>query len=387
MRTRIARTLALGFMVCIGLAALAPTAGAQTLDDIGDRDRRIAVGDAFLREGERIDGPVIAIDGNATANGRTDSGVIAVGDDATVGDTGVVDGDVFVVDGNARIEGRVTGDVVAIEGRAVVTDGATVGGDVRSTKQPRVERGAQVRGEVKKIDVTGWFSAIGIRVLGFFWLAVTVSTAVFGLLLLLFFPRAAQTTSRIGRGSTGKSIGVGLLVAIGLPVVAVLAVITIVGLPFGLGIGGALGLIHAVGYVAGAFCFGRILVKEPKSAIGAFFAGWAILRVLALIPGIGVLVWIAATVWGLGALTVGAWRAGRGALEPPPEPKAPAMPPAADAPAEAEVSAVAWGAGTDTDTETMAGDEATDDATAEGSDEDGGDEDGGDEDAESPAKT
>jgi Polymer-forming cytoskeletal len=384
MRNRFARTVALGFLACVGLAALAPAAGAQNIDDIRDRDRRISVGAAFLQEGERIEGPVIAIDGDATANGRTDSGVIAISGDATIGDTGVVDGDVFVIDGNARIEGRVTGDVVAIEGRAVVVDGATVGGDVRSTKQPRVERGAQVRGEVKKIDVTGWFSAFGIRVLGFFWLAVTVSTAVLGLVLLLFFPRAAQTTSRIGRGSTGKSIGVGLLVAIALPVAAVIAAITIVGLPFALGLVGALGLIHAIGYVAGAFCFGRILVKEPKSAIGAFFAGWAILRVLALIPGIGVIVWIVITIWGLGALTVGAWRAGRGALEPPPEPKTPAVPPASDAPAATEApsgeapSAVAWDADAGTDAETKA-----DDTPGDGD----GDEDGDDEDAEAPAKT
>ena len=54
------------------------------------------------------------------------------------------------------------------------------------------------------------------------------------------------------------------------------------------------------------YCFGRILVKEPKSRIGAFFAGWGILRAVALIPGIGVLVWIAASVWGIGALTIAA---------------------------------------------------------------------------------
>lgn len=361
MHSRLRRLLGLGLLACVGFAVLAPAAGAQDIEDIRDRDRRISVGDAFLREGERIDGPVIAIDGDATANGRTDSGVIAVSGNASVGSSGVVDGDVLVIDGNARIAGRVTGDVVAINGRAVIVDGATVRGDVRSTKHPRVERGASVRGDVEKIDVTGWFTALGIRVLGFFWLAVTVSTAVLGLVLLLFFPRAAQTTSRIGRGSTGKSIGVGLLVAIGLPVVAVIAVVTIVGLPLGLGLLGALGLVHAVGYVAGALCFGRILVKEPRSAIGAFFAGWGILRAVALIPGIGVLGWIAATVWGLGALTIGAWRAGRGALEPPPEPKTPAMPPAADAPAAGEApSGVAWDSGADADT--TVGDAAAKDA-------------------------
>jgi hypothetical protein len=39
----------------------------------------------------------------------------------------------------------------------------------------------------------------------------------------------------------------------------------------------------------------------------AFPAGWAILRVLALIPILGGLIWFAAVVLGLGALTVVVW--------------------------------------------------------------------------------
>ena len=37
--------------------------------------------------------------------------------------------------------------------------------------------------------------------------------------------------------------------------------------------------------------------------------GWAILRVVALIPILGGLVWFAAVVFGLGALAVAIWRA------------------------------------------------------------------------------
>ena len=329
---RLARLFALGPLTLMTLGLIAGPASAQTIDEVRDRDRRIAVGNSVLVEGERIDGPVVAIDGDAVVGGRTDSGVLAVSGNATVGSTGVVDGDVYVIDGNARVSGRITGDVIVVSGRAVIRDGGTVNGDVRSTKKPIVDRGARVKGDTEHTDFAGTFTAFGIRFLGLFWLAVTVSTAVLGLLLVLLFPRATQSTGRAGRGSVGKSIGVGVLVAIGLPVVAVIALATFVGIPFGLGLIGALGLFHALGYVAGAYCFGRILVKEPKSAVGAFFAGWAILRAVALIPGIGVLAWIAASVWGIGALTVAAWRGGRGALEPPPEPKTPAVPPPSAAP-------------------------------------------------------
>jgi hypothetical protein len=43
----------------------------------------------------------------------------------------------------------------------------------------------------------------------------------------------------------------------------------------------------------------------------AFLAGFGILRVLALIPFVGGLVWLGATVWGLGALVLAARAAGR----------------------------------------------------------------------------
>ena len=66
----------------------------------------------------------------------------------------------------------------------------------------------------------------------------------------------------------------------------------------------------------------------------AFLAGWAILRVVAIVPGIGGLAWFLATVFGLGVLAVAARDAGREAraLVPAgrsgrrPDPRAPAAP-------------------------------------------------------------
>ena len=59
----------------------------------------------------------------------------------------------------------------------------------------------------------------------------------------------------------------------------------------------------------------------------ALLAGWGVLRVLALIPAVGGLVGLAATVVGLGALAVALWRArSPGAPEASPEPPAPGRP-------------------------------------------------------------
>jgi hypothetical protein len=82
-------------------------------------------------------------------------------------------------------------------------------------------------------------------------------------------------------------------------------------LPLALGILGAMGFVHAIGYVVGAYFLGRAILKPPRNRWPAFFLGWGILRVLAILPGIGVLVWIAAAVYGIGALAVVAVRAGQ----------------------------------------------------------------------------
>jgi hypothetical protein len=73
----------------------------------------------------------------------------------------------------------------------------------------------------------------------------------------------------------------------------------------------ALGLIYSTGYVVGAWLLGRQLMKPPASRVLAFLAGLAILRALALVPILAGIVGAVATVFGLGALMVAAWRGGR----------------------------------------------------------------------------
>jgi hypothetical protein len=57
-------------------------------------------------------------------------------------------------------------------------------------------------------------------------------------------------------------------------------------------------------------------VKPPRGRIPAFLAGWGILRVIALVPGLGALAWFGATVFGLGALMIALWRSRRTAQSP-----------------------------------------------------------------------
>jgi len=81
-----------------------------------------------------------------------------------------------------------------------------------------------------------------------------------------------------------------------------IAAITLVGLPLALLLGLALLPIAAIAYTASAWALGRAIVAPPRHRVLAFLAGLAILRVAALLPVLGVLVGLAATVFGLGLL-------------------------------------------------------------------------------------
>lgn len=333
MRThRNLRTALAGAALAVTLVVLAAApASAGVGPDGRERNRRIGVGGVAVAAGETVDGPLVGVDGRAEVAGTVDGTAIVIRGNLVVTADGVIDGDVLVVRGDARINGRVDGDVTVLSGRAVIGADAVVRGDVASTDEPRVARGARVTGDVDDIDIAGILASIGAGILIFWWIAVTVSTAVLGTLLLALFPRALEASAGVGRDPKRWWIAllVGLGLVIGLPIVGVVAVGSLLGLPLGLGVLGALGLLHALGYVAGAFFLGRCILKTPKNRFGAFFVGWAILRVLAVLPGLGVLVWIAAAVYGLGTLAVAAFRAGQQPRTPVSDTDPPTTPPAA----------------------------------------------------------
>jgi len=333
-------------LTAVMLGVFASSAGAAQVGALRD-DRRISLsGGVVVENGEVVNGPVVSIDGPATINGT-------VNDDVYVGDgrlviRGKVTGDVFVVHGDILITGSVGGDVVALTGRVTTRDGAQVNGDVKSRKTPDVAEGT-VRGDVKKLNLGNLFSGVLIAFLIFLWVSITVSVAILGLLFVLLFPRGADATASAGR-RFWPTLGWGALVGIVGPFLALLVLVTIVGIPLGLGTLSAFNVLAPLGYVASSLIFGRLMVKGTSmgSRIGAFFAGFGILRAAALIPGIGFIVWFLVCIYGLGALTQAAWRAGRlpredTAPEPlPPAPEPEPEPAAEPAPVEETVPATSW---------------------------------------------
>jgi hypothetical protein len=273
--------------------------------------------------------PAWAQDGQATEAFVVLSGRADVPEGQQVGDLvvfhgsatvdGTVNGSLTAFDAPVTISGRVNGDVVVFNGRVELRSGANVTGDVVSQQAPVVASGATIGGSTKRLQTrTNWEGFGWVGRLGW-WLAVSVSTLVVGLVLLWLVGRGAARILEAGRTRIGPSIGLGLLLFFGLPILAIIALLTVVGIPLGLGLLAALLLIYALGYSAAAWILGRSIVRGLTSWVVAFLAGWAILRIVALVPILGGLVWFAAVVVGLGALAVAIWQ-GRSANQAAPAP-------------------------------------------------------------------
>jgi hypothetical protein len=323
-RFRVLVVCAVGLLCAASVAAPAAAASRQ----VGSRDRIISVsGDVTVESGTVVHGPVATMDGNAHIRGTVTDYVIVGDGDLFV--SGRVTRGVVVAHGDAHISGRVGGDVVALTGRVIVTADGSVGGDVVSRREPRIARGT-VEGEVRNVDLEGIFTGIIIGFLLYLWLAVTLSIAILGLVFVWLFPRAADTAAAAGK-RVAASIGWGALVGIIGPVLAILVLVTVLGLPLGVTMLSGLNVLAPLGYVTTCLIVGRFWVKglSRRARIGAFFAGFGVLRLLAFVPGLGFLVWFCACVYGIGAVSMAAWYGGH---EPRPRNVEDAAPPAPPAP-------------------------------------------------------
>lgn len=290
-QSRSLRRIVLLAALVLGALAVAPSAASAR-----DAEDAIVVitGDVDVARGETVEDVVVA-DGDIDVAGHVKGSVVAFA-------------------GDVRVSGRVDDDVVTFAGQLRALPGAVIGDNAKyADERPLISPRATVGGEVQEEDWNDLGSVAGIGVISAiaFWLAVTISTMVLGLLLLVVAPQAADATAAAFRGSAGQAVAVGLGLFIVLPLVAVVAIATLVGLPLGIAILLALVPLYALGYVAACWLLGERVVGPPRHRFVSFFAGWGILRGIALIPVLGWLVGVAATVIGLGALGVAIGRARR----------------------------------------------------------------------------
>ena len=299
--------------ICVSLVAAlvgvaAPAAGAHS----GPHDRVVIAGGTTVRKDETVR-TVVVVDGPVKIAGR-------------------VTKDLVVVHGRTTISGSVGGTVTAVSERARLLPGARVGGDLLyGDEKPSIASCAHVDGKVRD---EGWsdvgkgpFQWLATLVL---WLGVTVSTLVLGFALLGLAPRAAEAASRIAAERTTAAAIWATVLFFGLPLAVVLLIGSVFGIPLGLALLLALVPLAAIGYVTSCWVVGRRVVRGNTSRFVVFLAGWGILRAIALVPFLGVLVWIVASAFGLGLLLLAAWYGGaEGRDRPAQPPPPPAAQPAA----------------------------------------------------------
>src|SRR6201746_1147285 len=136
---------------------------------------------------------IVVISGDVdVARGQVVDGVFVANGDTTI--AGEVAGDVIVLSGDVTVSGRIDGDLFTAGGTARLLPSAVVTGDVDyGDEHPAIALDARVHGDVSKQD---WPDAGGVfcGITQFLiWLAVTLSLLVFGALLLLVAPRAADS--------------------------------------------------------------------------------------------------------------------------------------------------------------------------------------------------
>jgi hypothetical protein len=270
---------------------------------------------------------VVITGGVVVPAGETADDIVGV--DGTVRIAGHATGDVVSVSGPVRVTGRVDGDLIAVSDRAFLGPTARVGGDLRyGDERPVLAPGASVGGKITNEDWADTANGWGWVSMFVWWLAVSVSTLIVGALLVWLGRRALYAAELAVREHLGATVGWGVAIAIGVPLLAILALVTLVGIPFGVALLLAAIPVLLLAYTTTAWIVGRrVLRNRSTSPWAALFAGWGILRVLALIPVAGALVGLAATVVGLGALAVALWHARKpGAPAATPEAPAPGHP-------------------------------------------------------------
>ena len=292
-------------LVCFAVAFGAPFAPAALAQDddggLGASDEIVLTGRLRVPEGETVSTAVIF------------NGPVLI--EGTVTET------LVVFNGATVISGTVGGDVVVFNGRIAIRAGAHVGGDVFSREVPQVDPGATVDGDLKGLARRFDFADLGFAGRIAWWVGYTVSTLILGLLLLALAPGLDRSIATAVGRRFGASLGLGAAAFFLLPIVAILLIAVIVAIPLGFFLLLAYALLYTVGYVAGAHAVGRLLVKSPTSRFVGFLAGWGILRLLALIPVVGGLVWTLTSMLGLGLLVVasrGGPRVESPAVVPPP---------------------------------------------------------------------
>ena len=257
---------------------------------------------------------LMAFGGDITvpAGEQADVVIVANGDADIAGTVNTL----TVIEGTATVHGARVEDVVVISGTLALEAGTEVLGNVRSidstvTQTEDVVIGGDIKGLDAELIALGAF--LGPAML-LFAIGMLLASLVAGLLLAGLGSRQVRAAERVISGEPLPVFVIGLVAAVAIPVLAIIAMVTIVGAPLGLGIlFGAFPVLAFVGFLVAAIFLGEQILgtrKEPMAARpyrGALL-GIVVLQVAGIIPFVGGIVTAVASILGVGAILLLAWR-------------------------------------------------------------------------------
>ena len=304
-------------------------------------------GDVIGFAGETlIDGTV---DGNLrvgthglTVQGIVGKNVSAFSNSIDLGSKGSIGGELIAMAAQMDLDGKVTRDLLGLAGRSdlegliggqawirggVLTVASTA--DIRGPatfvgpNQPTVDAGAKlaspIRTEITQEIRRNRRSALGRVVRAIFGYGAAL---LVGVLLVVALPGFFRKTLREAEG-IGLPIGIGALTLVSGAFLAVLAVLLLL-LGVGAGVAGMMAyapILYLSQVFVGAWLGNKILRKPANNTgmvIGQLALGLLILRLVGLIPVVGVLMWIVVVLWGTGAMLMAFYRMSRPEAAPIP---------------------------------------------------------------------
>jgi cytoskeletal protein CcmA (bactofilin family) len=332
-------------------ASVAQTAilagGNVAIDGPVGGDVIAAGGDVALRGRTRDDARLAG--GNVLIAGRVDDDAIAAGGKVRVDRDAIVGGRAWLAGGEIAVGGTIGRELRASGGKVLV-DG-TVRGDVnvaadsleigplariegnvvhRGPREARIDPGARIAGgvEFRRTEAPGAAARVIAAVAA---ILLVVALFVTGVAMILLFPRFTPAAARTIETDPWRSLGIGAVALLGTPAAVLALLVTAIGIPLGLVLLAGYFVAILLGYLVAALFLGALGVRRlghrPSPSRGALVVGLlaalVVLGILQLVPFLGCLVSLAASVFGLGALLLRLDRVDRGGGRAEPSAAAP----------------------------------------------------------------
>jgi len=270
---------------------------------------------ASADDGKQDNGLMMRITGDVTiAKDQTVGAVVVIDGTATI--DGTITDSLVVINGTAIVNGTVQGNATVISGTLDLRTGASVDSvNLISSDLIRAD-GVTVSGAIDQRDgievPAGLLAALSV----YFWVAMTLAVVVAGLAFAAIGGRQLNEATRVATGQPSNALIGAIAFWVVVPVLAVGAMLTLVGIPLGLGILlFVLPTAWFLGYIVAGAAVGKLILHRsdnPGRPFAATALGLVLLQLGLIVPVIGGIVAFLAGIWGAGVLAYLAYRAAGG---------------------------------------------------------------------------